>query len=118
MTTKRFAPVFLAAAALACAPVYAQRIATVTASTNMGSGFGTNIQNTVNGTGLSALTLTATHDGSSPGNSWVSAGRTLTGNVTFDLGGSFLINTFSFWNQNGGGPGANGSTGINAVQVH
>ena len=77
----------------------------------MGSGFGTNIQNSVNGVGLSSLSLTAAHAGTSPTNSWVSA-STLTGAVTFDLGGIFTVDSFSFWNQNGGGPGANGSTGI------
>ena len=82
----------------------------------MGSGFGTNIQNTVNGVGLSSLSLTATHAPSVPINSWVSAGA-LTGTVTFDLGGTFVVDSFSFWNQNGGGPGANGITGIQGVAV-
>jgi hypothetical protein len=82
----------------------------------VGSGFGTNIQNTVNGVGLSSLSLTATHAPSAPPNSWVSAGA-LTGTVTFDLGGTFAVDSFSFWNQNGGGPGANGSTGIRGVTV-
>src|SRR5207244_1823361 len=49
--------------------------------------------------------------------SWVSASGTLTGNVTFDLGGLFVVDSFSFWNQNGGGPGSAGSTGIQGVQV-
>ena len=94
----------------------AARIPAVTASTNMGSGFGTNIQRTVDGTGLSSLSLTATHDGTIPSNSWVSSG-TLTGIVTFDLGVTFLVDSFSFWNQNGGGPGQNGTTGIQGVAV-
>jgi hypothetical protein len=37
--------------------------------------------------------------------------------VTFNLGGSFPVDSFSFWNQNGGGPGASGSTGIRNVSV-
>ena len=103
---------------LAIAPnVLADRITTVTATTSMGSGFGTNIINTVNGVGLSAPTLTATHDGTSPANSWVSTQAVLTGQITFNLGGVFSVNSFSFWNQNGGGPGAAGSTGIRNVQV-
>lgn len=103
---------------LAIAPsVLADRITTVTATTSMGSGFGTNIINTVNGVGLSALTLTATHDGTIPSNSWVSTQAVLTGQITFNLGGVFSVNSFSFWNQNGGGPGAAGSTGIRNVQV-
>jgi len=103
---------------LAIAPnVLADRITTVTATTSMGSGFGTNIINTVNGNGLSAPTLTATHAGTSPANSWVSTQGVLTGQITFNLGGVFSVNSFSFWNQNGGGPGAAGSTGIRNVQV-
>jgi hypothetical protein len=97
-------------------PCLATRIPSVTASTNMGSGFGTNIQNTVNGVGLSSLSLTATHAPTNPANSWVSTG-TLTGTVTFNLGGTFVVDSFSFWNQNGGGPGANGITGIQGVTV-
>ncbi len=97
--------------------VPATRIPSITVSTNMGSGFGTNIQNTVNGVGLSSLSLTATHAATIPPNSWVSATGQLTGTVTFNLGGIFTVDSFSFWNQNGGGPGANGSTGIQGVAV-
>jgi hypothetical protein len=96
---------------------FADRISLVTATTNMGSGFGTNITNTVNGVGLSSLSLTATHDGTIPTNSWVSSSGVLTGQITFNLGGLFTVDSFSFWNQNGGGSGALGSTGINLVQV-
>lgn len=88
----------------------------VTASTTMGSGFGTNIQNTVNGVGLSALTLNATHAPTIPNNSWVSSG-TLVGTINFNLNGTYFLNGFSFWNQNDGGPGASGSTGIKDVTV-
>jgi hypothetical protein len=97
--------------------VLADRIIGVTATTNMGSGFGTNLQNTVNGVGLSLLNLTATHTGSIPSNSWVSSAGVLTGQITFNLGGLFSVDSFSFWNQNGGGPGLAGSTGIQNVQV-
>ena len=96
---------------------FATRISTVTATTTMGSGFGTNLANTVNGVGLSAPTLTATHAGTAPNNSWVSLAPATTGQVTFNLGGSFPVDGFSFWNQNGGGPGASGSTGIRNVNV-
>lgn len=99
------------------APQNAQAIITgVSASTNMGANFSTNIQNTVNGNGLSSLSLTATHDGTNPSNSWVSSGVT-TGNITFDLGGLHDLSSLSFWNQNGGGPGSLGSTGIRGVTV-
>ena len=103
---------------LAIAPsVSADRIVGVTASTNMGSGFGTNLINTVNGVGLSSPSLTATHAGTIPSNSWVSTPGTLTGQITFSFGGLYSVNSFSFWNQNGGGPGAMGTSGINGVQV-
>ncbi|MFN2510840.1 MAG: PEP-CTERM sorting domain-containing protein [Pyrinomonadaceae bacterium] len=103
---------------LAIAPsVSADRIVGVSATTNMGSGFGTNLINTVNGVGLSSLSLTATHEGSIPPNSWVSNQGVLTGEITFSLGGLHSVDSFSFWNQNGGGPGANGTSGIRDVQV-
>lgn len=87
------------------------------ATTNMGSGFGTSISNTINGAGLSTFpSLTATHLQTLPSNSWVSSG-TLTGRIDFDLGGLFLVDGFSFWNQNAGGPGALGSTGIRNLTV-
>jgi PEP-CTERM motif len=97
--------------------VFADRIGGVTATTNMGSGFGTSLTNTVNGVGLSSLSLTATHAGTTPANSWVSSQGVLTGQITFALGGLFTVDSFSFWNQNGGGPGSAGSTGIRDVQV-
>ncbi len=97
--------------------VLADRITTVTATTNMGSGFGTNVQNTVNGVGLSILSLTATHAGTVPSNSWVSSSNFFTGHITFNLGGQFSVDSFSFWNQNSGGPGLDGSTGIQNVHV-
>ena len=103
---------------LAIAPtVLADRISGVVATTNMGAGFGTNLQNTVNGVGLSSLSLTATHAATTPTNSWVSNPNVLTGQITFNFGGLYSVNSFSFWNQNGGGPGLNGSTGIQGVQV-
>lgn len=103
---------------LAIAPsASADRIVGVTATTNMGSGFGTNLINTVNGVGLSSLSLTATHEGTIPPNSWVSNQGVLTGQITFNLGGLHSVDSFSFWNQNGGGPGANGTSGIQNVQV-
>jgi hypothetical protein len=97
--------------------VSADRIVGVTATTNMGSGFGTNLINTVNGVGLSSPSLTATHAGTVPTNSWVSAQGTLTGQITFSFGGLYSVNSFSLWNQNGGGPGASGTSGIRGVQV-
>jgi len=98
--------------------VQAGRISTVTASTpDMGAGFGTLLINTVNGAGLNTLSLTALHDSTAPNNSWVSSGGILTGHVIFDLGMTFLVDSFSFWNQNTGGPDLSGGTGIRGVQV-
>jgi len=96
---------------------FADRIVGVTATTTMGSGFGASLANAVNGVGLSALSLTATHAPTNPGNSWVSAPGIVTGSVTFALGSSYQVDSFSFWNQNGGGPGLSGITGIQGVQV-
>ena len=98
-------------------PAAAARISTVTASTTMGSGIATNLVNTVNGVGLDALTLTANHASTIPTDSWVSATGTLIGNVDFNLGGAFLVTSLSFWNQNDGGPGAAGVTGIRGVDI-
>lgn len=88
----------------------------ISATSSIADNFGTSLVNTINGVGLSAFpSLTATHEGTIPDNSWVGAGTS--GNIDFDLGGLFQIDGFSFWNQNGGGPGINGSTGINDVNV-
>ena len=96
---------------------FADRIVGVTATTTMGSSFGTSLLNTVNGAGLSVVSLTSIHEATSPTNSWISAPGFVTGTVTFALGGTFQVDSFSFWNQNGGGPGANGITGVQSVQV-
>lgn len=89
----------------------------VTATTTMGSGFGTSLANTLNGAGLSFYDPSATHSGTSPGNSWVSSPGVLTGSITYDLGGLQALNGFSFWNQNGGGPGSAGAAGIQGVLI-
>lgn len=103
-----FSSVFSASAAL---------ISPIAATTTMGSGSATNLINTINGDGLSSLSLTASHDATTPLNSWVSGGGVLTGEITFDLGGVFSIQGFSFWNQNDGGPGVLGAPGIQDVVV-
>jgi len=102
---------------VAAGQLQAAVITAASASTNMGSGSGTSLNNTINGAGLSSFpSLTATHGPTSPSNSWVS-GVAITGNIDFNLGGSFLVDGFSFWNQNAGGPGVAGSTGIQNVVV-
>jgi large repetitive protein len=98
-------------------PSFGAIITAVSATTDMGSGLGTSLANTINGAGLSAFpSLTATYEPTTASNSWVSGGA-LSGNVTFDLGSTFLLGGFSFWNQNDGGPGSAGSTGIQGVSV-
>ena len=109
------AAVIAQAALLAAA--HASLISPVSATTNMGSGFSTSLTNTINGVGLSSLSLTAEHTETLDENSWVSQAGILTGKITFDLGALVLIDGFSFWNQNNGGPGALGSTGIKGVQI-
>jgi hypothetical protein len=91
----------------------------VTATTNMGTGFGTSLANTVNGVGLTGdvPSLTSPHDSTLPANSWVSAPAILTGNVDFTFPSAQPIGGFSFWNQNAGGPGTLGSTGIQGVNI-
>jgi hypothetical protein len=108
---------FLAAFLLVNCVAKAAYVSGVGATTTMGSGFSTNLNNTVNGVGLSSPSLTATHAGTLPTNSWVSSQGVLTGTITFNLGQLYLLEGFSFWNQNGGGPGLLGITGIQGVQV-
>jgi hypothetical protein len=78
---------------------------------------GTDINNAINGTGLATFpSLSANHVPSNPINSWIS--QDATGTIDFDLGGAFLVDGFSFWNQNAGGPGADGTTGIRDVVIY
>jgi hypothetical protein len=84
----------------------------VTASTNMGSGFGSDIAHIVDGSGLSSVSLTATHDDAIVKNAWVSANGTLTGQVNFDLHGSYSLVGMSVWNFNG-----SASNGVQGVSV-
>jgi len=83
----------------------------ITASTDMGSN-GSNIINTVNGQGLPGNTpsLTGTH-ALADFNAW--AGSQSTGNITFNLNGSYSLTGFSFWNLNNPG----NTAGIKDVTV-
>jgi hypothetical protein len=83
----------------------------VTATSDLANAFGTSLENTLNGAGL----VGGVHLSTTPGNSWVGGGTT--GNVTFDLGAQYSVGGFSFWNQNAGGPGVAGATGIRGVSV-
>ncbi len=76
-------------------------IPNVTASTDMGAfGPNYNLQATVNGSGLSGNTpsLTGAHNGLIDSNIWLSSLGVKTGNITFNLGGSYNLSGFSFWN--------------------
>jgi hypothetical protein len=82
-------------------PAPAGYITGVTATTNMGNLTGFDIAHIVDGSGLSSLSLTATHATSTGSNSWASALGTTTGQVTFDLHGAFTLVGMSVWNFNG-----------------
>lgn len=93
-------------------------VSAVSATSDMGNRLGgVSLANAINGSGLSSLSLSATHAATIPSNSWASAVGTTTGNITFTLGGDYLLDGFSFWNQNNGGPGGAGSTGLQRVEV-
>ncbi|MEI6328097.1 MAG: discoidin domain-containing protein [Pseudanabaena sp. ELA645] len=95
---------FTAFMSLSATSVSAINITGVTASTDMGSGSGGNIENTVNGAGLPSNipSLTGIHVSASTTNAWVSVLGTRTGNIDFNLGGSYDLSGFSFWNFIGG----------------
>ena len=79
--------------------------------------FGTLPESTIDGSGLSEFpSATATHDDTTPANSFVTSDAP-TGSFDFDLGGTMMINGLSIWNQNAGGPGGAGSTGIQDIVV-
>ena len=73
----------------------------VTVSTDMGESFSNSINKMVDGSGLSSLSLDATHaPASALSNAWFSSGTT-TGNITFNLNGLYSLAGFSLWNFNG-----------------
>lgn len=73
----------------------------VTVTTNMGTNAGYDIANIVNGSGLSELSLDATHSGISTNTSWVSAGGGLSHFVNFDLGSAYSLDAIAIWNYQG-----------------
>jgi hypothetical protein len=73
----------------------------VTVTTDMGSNRGVDINNMVNGAGLpgNIPSLTGIHD--QPGfNAWSSSRFNTTGNITFNLNGTYSLTGFSLWNFN------------------
>ena len=82
-------------------------IRNVTASTNISTASGWDIQNTTNGRGLQGPplnqpTLTGTHASSAGSNAWRSNSSTYTGNIEFNLNKIYNLAGFSFWNLGGG----------------
>jgi hypothetical protein len=73
----------------------------VTATTTMGLASG-NIAHIVDGSGLSSLSLTATHAvvDNPNSNSWLSSPALPVGLVTFDLHGAYTLVGMSVWNWN------------------
>ena len=98
------APIVLSTASLGLMLGVAQKaqaalITGVTASTDMGN-VSSSVTNTVNGAGLPSNipSLTGLHAVADGTNAWL--GSTATGNITFDLKGSYSLAGFSFWNYN------------------
>src|SRR6516225_6204431 len=116
--TRRVAFAGLLALALAT-QARAAFITGVTASTNMGVFVGStgnsDIAHIVDGSGLSSPpTLTSTHAaGDIFTNAWASAIVTFTGQVKFDLHGSYMLAGMSVWNFNG----ADFTAGVLGVSV-
>ncbi|MFN4851972.1 discoidin domain-containing protein [Microcystis sp.] len=111
------APIVLSTASLGLMLGVAQNaqaalIPNITASTDMGSFASANIANTVNGAGLPSNTpsLTGSHAAATLTNAWL--GTAFTGNITFNLNGSYSLAGFSFWNFN-----AQRTAGIKGVTV-
>ena len=102
----------IAAALLAtsCAS-HASVVTGVTASTNLGTNFGSNITHITDGTGLSSYSLSATHNAGTTGNAWV--GRSTVGTIDFNLHGSYALTTLAVWNLNANFP----SYGIKALTI-
>lgn len=84
-------------------------------TTTFTPGFMTVPESVIDGSGLSEFpSVVALHDDTSPGNSFVSENE-VTGSFDFDLGGTFMLNGVSIWNQNAGGPGNLGEEGLREV---
>ena len=112
---KTISAIALTAAVVAIMPMgnaEAALITGVTASTNMGESYGSSIQNIVDGSGLSSLSLTATHTYPDTSNAWVSSERTTIGIIDFNLNGQYSLQRFSLWNFS-----AVNSAGIQEVEI-
>ena len=90
-------------------------------STDMGTSAGA-ISNVIDQSGLSAgytsqvanfdnyIASTPSHDSLMAANIWMSSSPTTTGNVDFDLGGTFFLQSFALWNR--GAASSDNITGI------
>lgn len=86
-------------------------------TTTFTPGFGTDPEALIDGSGLSTFPdVNATHEDTTPGNSFVSDSE-ITGSFDFDLGGTFILNGISIWNQNAGGPGTLGEEGLREIAL-
>ena len=84
-------------------------------TTTFTPGFSTFPEAVIDGSGLSEFPdVNATHEDTSPVNSFVSDNETA-GSFDFDLGGTFMLNGVSIWNQNAGGPGNLGEEGLREI---
>jgi hypothetical protein len=87
----------------------------VSATTTLTAQFGTTLDQSIDGTGLTNFpSLTANHGMSVFGNSFVATNEP--GSIDFDLGGSYLVDGLAFWNQNFFGP-VPGENGIQEVII-
>ena len=99
-----------------CNPPVGIIVNPVSATSTVPPDYATNITNTLNGVGLSSFpSLSALHQSSAPGNCFVVMGTSLS--ITYNLGDLFNIDGFTFWNQDGGGPGGSGTSGIRQVSL-
>jgi len=81
----------------------------VTATANVGTASGALVQ-IVNGAGLTALSLSASHANGSTNNLWGGAGTSST--ITFNLHDSYVLTDLAVWNFNG-----SNTAGVRDVQI-
>lgn len=107
---KRILKYALLTSFLATSTAHAAYITGITATTSMGSVSTANISHITDGSGLSALSLSATHATATMANVWVGNGTS--GTVTFDLHGAYVLTDLALWNLNG-----DNTFGVKNVQI-
>ncbi len=104
--------IYLLSAFLVFGSAIGQVVNPVAATTTFSAAFNTDLANVYNGVGLENFpSVTSNHAPTTPSNSGVA--NETTGNIDFDLGGTFNIDGIAFWNQNAGGPSTD--IGVNEV---